>query len=66
MLRWRLARLGQLTYAETNFAHRSGTIADDTVTVKRADPLDAGFLKLSNENFSDWNSPDDDEAFRDL
>ncbi len=42
------------------------TIADDTVTVKRADPLDAGFLKLSNESFSDWNSPDDDDAFRDL
>ena len=42
------------------------TIADDTVTVKRAEPLDAGFLRLASESFSDWNSPEDDEAFRDL
>ena len=41
-------------------------IADDTVTVKRAEPLDAGFLRLASESFSDWNSPEDDEAFRDL
>lgn len=42
------------------------TIADDTVTVKRAEPLDAGFLKLASESFSDWNTPEADEAFRDL
>ena len=41
-------------------------IADDTVTVKRAEPLDAGFLRLASESFSDWNSPEDDEAFRDI
>jgi len=41
-------------------------ISDDTVTLKKAEPLDAGFLKLASESFSDWNAPEADEAFRDL
>lgn len=42
------------------------TIDNDTVTVSRAEPLDAGFLKLATESFTEWNSAEDDEAFRDL
>ncbi len=41
-------------------------VEDGTVTLKRAEALDAGFLKLASESFSDWNSPEADEAFRDL
>ncbi len=36
------------------------------VTLAKADRLDAAFLKLAQEAFSDWNSKEDDEAFRDL
>ncbi len=42
------------------------TIDDDTVTLKRAGKLDAGFLKLATGSFSDWNTPEADDAFRDL
>ncbi len=41
-------------------------IDGETVTVKRAERLDAGFLKLATDSFSDWNTPEADEAFRDL
>jgi len=36
------------------------------VTLKRADALDAAFLKLSEIAFEEWNSPEDEVAFRDL
>ncbi len=36
------------------------------ITLSKADRLDAAFLKLSEEVYSDWNSKSDDEAFRDL
>jgi bifunctional DNA-binding transcriptional regulator/antitoxin component of YhaV-PrlF toxin-antitoxin module len=36
------------------------------VTLKRADSLDAAFLKLSEIAFEEWNSPEDEAAFRDL
>lgn len=42
------------------------TIEDGRVTLKRVERLDAGFLKLATESFSDWNAPEADEAFRDL
>ncbi len=38
----------------------------DKVTLKRAEKLDAGFLKLASESFSDWNAPEADDAFREL
>ena len=41
-------------------------IDGEVVTVKRAERLDAGFLKLATDSFSDWNTPEADEAFRDL
>jgi antitoxin PrlF len=36
------------------------------VMLSKADKLDVAFLKLAEETFSDWNSKEDDEAFRDL
>ena len=36
------------------------------VTVRRAEPIDAAWLKLSEAAFEDWNSPEDEAAFRDL
>ena len=36
------------------------------VSLRKATPLDAGFLALSAEAFQDWNSPEDEEAFRGL
>ena len=36
------------------------------VTLARADGLDAALLKLAEQTFADWNSKEDDEAFRDL
>ena len=38
----------------------------DKVTLKRAEKLDAGFLKLASESFSDWNAPEADDAFHEL
>ncbi len=42
------------------------TIDGGAVTVRRAEKFDAGFLKLATESFSHWNTPEADEAFRDL
>lgn len=36
------------------------------VTVRRADTLDRAFLKLAEAAFEEWNSPEDEAAFRDL
>ncbi len=36
------------------------------VTVRRVDPLDRAFLKLSEGAFEEWNSAEDEAAFRDL
>jgi AbrB family looped-hinge helix DNA binding protein len=41
-------------------------IDDGEVRVSRAEPIDAAFLRLSSESFSDWDAPEADEAFRDL
>jgi AbrB family looped-hinge helix DNA binding protein len=41
-------------------------IGKSGVTLSKADKLDVAFLKLAEEAFSDWNSKEDDEAFRDL
>jgi AbrB family looped-hinge helix DNA binding protein len=37
-----------------------------TVTIRKIDRLDAAFLRLANESFSDWNDPEAERAFRDL
>lgn len=36
------------------------------VTLRRADPLDRAFLKLAESTFEEWNSAEDEAAFRDL
>ncbi|MDH3910452.1 MAG: AbrB/MazE/SpoVT family DNA-binding domain-containing protein [Rhodospirillales bacterium] len=36
------------------------------VSLRRAEKFDAGFLKLATESFTDWSTPEADEAFRDL
>ena len=41
-------------------------IAGQKVTLRRVDPLDRAFMKLSEQAFTEWNSPEDEEAFRDL
>jgi bifunctional DNA-binding transcriptional regulator/antitoxin component of YhaV-PrlF toxin-antitoxin module len=42
------------------------TVEGETVTLGRAEKLDAGFLKLATESFADWGSPEADDAFGDL
>lgn len=34
--------------------------------IRRAEALDHAFLKLSEAAFDEWNSPEDEAAFRDL
>jgi hypothetical protein len=36
------------------------------VTIRRDDTLDRAFLKLAERAFEEWNSPEDEAAFRDL
>jgi len=42
------------------------TVDGETVTLRRAEKLDPGFLRLATESFEDWNSPEAEDAFRDL
>lgn len=42
------------------------TIRGNRVTVRRVEPLDAAFLRLSEENLTEWLSPEDERAYRDL
>ena len=41
-------------------------VAGDIVTLKRIRPLDAAYHEALTQTFNEWNSADDDEAFRDL
>jgi AbrB family looped-hinge helix DNA binding protein len=36
------------------------------VVLSKADRLDPAFLKLQQQAFADWDTPEADEAFRDL
>ncbi len=36
------------------------------VTLRRAEALDRAFLKLAEAAFEEWNSPEDEAAFREL
>ena len=40
--------------------------ANGKVTLRKADMLDRAFLKLSDAAFEEWNSPEDEAAFRGL
>lgn len=41
-------------------------IQGQSVKIKRIAPFDAVFHSAVSETLGEWNSPDDDEAFRDL
>ena len=41
-------------------------VANGKVTLRKADPLDRAFLKLAEGAFEEWNSPEDEAAFRHL
>ena len=41
-------------------------VAGRKVTLRRVDPADRAFLKLSEQAFNEWTSAEDQEAFRDL
>jgi antitoxin PrlF len=41
-------------------------LAGAKVTLRKVDPLDRAYLKLAEQSFVEWNSPEDEEAFRDL
>jgi AbrB family looped-hinge helix DNA binding protein len=70
----RLTSKGQATIpAQVRRALRLGTgdrvvfeLAEGKATLRKADMLDRAFLKLAEEAFEDWNSPEDEAAFRDL
>ncbi len=36
-------------------------VEGEQVTLRRADPVDAGFLKLAGDSFADWSSKEADE-----
>lgn len=42
------------------------TTSDGQVIVKRVEPLDLDYLAAMSGTLSEWNSVEDDEAFRDL
>lgn len=40
--------------------------ADGRIWVRRLEPLDIDYLAAINGTLSEWNSPEDEEAYRDL
>lgn len=41
-------------------------VQEGTVILKRIEPFDAAFHQALSATLDEWNSPEDDEAFRDL
>ena len=41
-------------------------LQDNVVLVRRADPFDRGFHAALSDTLTEWSSPEDEEAFRDL
>jgi len=39
-------------------------VEGDTITLRRAEPIDAGFLKMAAESFADWGTKEAEEDFR--
>jgi len=74
MLTSRISAKGQLTIpseVRRRLRLRPGdtiayAVSGETATIRKIDPLDAGFLRLANDSFADWSAPEADEAFRDL
>ena len=42
------------------------SITDGKVVLEKVQPVDANFLRMLNRTLSEWNSPEDDDAFKDL
>lgn len=40
--------------------------SDGRISVRRVEPVDVDYLTALNGTLSEWNSPEDDEAYRDL
>jgi AbrB family looped-hinge helix DNA binding protein len=40
--------------------------SDGRIVVRRLEPIDVGYLKALNGTLSEWDSAEDDEAYRDL
>ena len=74
MLASRLSSKGQLTLPKAVRDHigaRPGDsilyeIKDGVVTLTRLDPLDVAFHAALSQTLTEWNTPEDDQAFRDL
>src|SRR5271166_5855475 len=42
------------------------SITDGKVVLEKVQPVDANFLRMLDRTLSEWNSPEDDDAFKDL
>ncbi len=40
--------------------------SDGYIFVRKIDPIDVAYFNALNGTLSEWNSPEDDEAYRDL
>jgi antitoxin PrlF len=41
-------------------------IDNKIISIRKAEPFDLEFAKALNKTLSEWNSPEDDEAYNDL
>jgi hypothetical protein len=41
-------------------------VHNGTVTLKRVEPFDTAFHEALSKTLDEWNTPEDEEAFRDL
>jgi AbrB family looped-hinge helix DNA binding protein len=41
-------------------------LEDNTVIIRKASPLDKAYLKGLDQTLSEWNSDDDEKAYKDL
>jgi AbrB family looped-hinge helix DNA binding protein len=53
-------------HLETGDTLARETEADGRIWVRRLEPLDLDYLAAVSGPLSEWNSPEDDEAYRDL
>ena len=74
MLASKLSRKGQVTIPkkvrESLRAHPGDWIEyevqDDVILLRRAEPFDRAFHAALSDTLTEWSSPEDEEAFRDL
>ena len=74
MLVSRLSRKGQVTIPKKireSLRANAGDLIEyevqgNIIVIRRAGPFDRGFHAALSETLSEWSSPEDEEAFRDL